>query len=1002
MFWRLLALFFVVAILPVVAMAQSRNFRETYGRYSSFIEQGKYGEAVPLATELIELSEMEFGPEHENTAALIYQLAMLKLAQNRTKKVEILLKRALSIYQTALGNVHPAVTLVLADLAGLYRTRAQFTQAKTLYQRVLRIREQTLGPNHPDVSATLNDLAEIYRDEGQYAKAEDYYERSLTVDEATFGSTHPEVATTLNNLALLYEAQGRYEKAEALYKRALVIKEQMLGFKDHSVADTLNNLAAVYQRQGRYREAELLLNRAVKILQESVGTEHFETATAMNNLATLYLRQGRDEEAAWLYRRSLGILERSLGPGHPNVAASLNGMAEIYRKSKSFDQAEPLYDRALAIQRSVYGLDHFKTAATLNNLGALYRDQGRSAAATAILDSALHIYERALGQDHPLVAVTLRNLAALCDGRPCHFEALNNLRRATAIIRDRISRGQLQRSRGTTGEQRAVRPGLLQHLRVAYEIAEYDRKLRLSLLAETFEVAQLTRTTAAAQALAGMASRFAAGQDELAAVVRNRQDALARWRSIEQLIIGAVSLPPEGRDVEAEARLRLEQARLDGLLKNLDNRLLRDFPRYAEIANPHPVSLWEVRQLLRFDEALVSFVVSENWTFIHLVRADDAVMFKVHISSAQLRQAVTSLRADLSPEGLFGAKDLLDRGYATRTAYGLYQKLFKPLEFHLSHIRHLLIVPDDALQSLPLGVLLTKEPQGELKDFSEYRNLQWFARRYAMTTLPSISSFRGLRHFAKASKARSPFIGFGDPALEGRSGLQRGIEISHLFEGELANVRAVRQLARLPDTAEELRVIAETLGAGENALVLGSEMTESRALQTDLSDSRVLAFATHGLVAGDIEGAQEPALVFTPPQEASLKDDGLLTSSEIARYLSLDADLVILSACNTAAADGTPGAEALSGLAKAFFYAGSRALLVSHWPVSSQAAVLLTTRMFKEAVNPKVGIAESLRRSMIAMIDDPNRPYLAHPLFWAPFVIVGEGASSVSTEPALR
>ncbi len=200
------------------------------------------------------------------------------------------------------------------------------------------------------------------------------------------------------------------------------------------------------------------------------------------------------------------------------------------------------------------------------------------------------------------------------------------------------------------------------------------------------------------------------------------------------------------------------------------------------------------------------------------------------------------------------------------------------------------------------------------------------------------------------------------------------------------------RLARLPDTADELRAIARTLEAGGDALILGAEMTEARVKGSDLAGSRVIGFATHGLVAGDMEGTAEPALVFTPPPEASDEDDGLLTASEIARHLKLDADLVILSACNTAAADGSPGAEALSGLAKAFFYAGSRALLVSHWPVASQAAVLLTTRMFEAAAaDPAAGRAESLRRSMLAMIDDPERPYLAHPLFWAPFVVVGEG-----------
>ena len=159
----------------------------------------------------------------------------------------------------------------------------------------------------------------------------------------------------------------------------------------------------------------------------------------------------------------------------------------------------------------------------------------------------------------------------------------------------------------------------------------------------------------------------------------------------------------------------------------------------------------------------------------------------------------------------------------------------------------------------------------------------------------------------------------------------------------------------------------------------------------DLADTRVLAFATHGLVAGALKGVAEPALVLTPPNTGTAEDDGLLTASEIA-ILDLDADWVILSACNTAAADGTPGAEGLSGLAKAFFYAGARALLVSHWSVSSEAAVALTTGMLTEmAGNPDIGRAEALRRSMLAMMANGEKDHFAHPMFWAPFVVVGEG-----------
>ena len=148
-------------------------------------------------------------------------------------------------------------------------------------------------------------------------------------------------------------------------------------------------------------------------------------------------------------------------------------------------------------------------------------------------------------------------------------------------------------------------------------------------------------------------------------------------------------------------------------------------------------------------------------------------------------------------------------------------------------------------------------------------------------------------------------------------------------------------------------------------------------------------FATHGVLSGDIPGILEPALVLSPPAQASAQDDGVLTASEIGR-LKLDADWVILSACNTAAGDGTPGNEGYSGLARAFFYAGARALLVSHWPVASEATVALTTKMFEVlGSDGRVSRAQALRQSMLEMIDRPEKSEFSHPLFWAPFVLVG-------------
>jgi CHAT domain-containing protein len=212
----------------------------------------------------------------------------------------------------------------------------------------------------------------------------------------------------------------------------------------------------------------------------------------------------------------------------------------------------------------------------------------------------------------------------------------------------------------------------------------------------------------------------------------------------------------------------------------------------------------------------------------------------------------------------------------------------------------------------------------------------------------------------------------------------------------LVDVAEVRLQVPLPETADELCAVARDLGVSGEEIRLGERATETEIKRLsaagELSKYHVVHFATHGALAGQIGEGAEPGLLLTPPKVATEADDGYLSASEIAA-LKLDADWVILSACNTAAG-GVEGAEALSGLARAFFYAGARALLVSHWAVYSDATVkLITEAVSRMAADKRVGRAEALRQSMLALIDKGTANE-AHPSYWAPFVVVGEGAAA--------
>lgn len=321
----------------------------------------------------------------------------------------------------------------------------------------------------------------------------------------------------------------------------------------------------------------------------------------------------------------------------------------------------------------------------------------------------------------------------------------------------------------------------------------------------------------------------------------------------------------------------------------------------------------------------------------------------------------------------------------------------------------------------PLGLLPTRAV--EIKPtsgpaFAEYRNVPWLARNHAVTIVPSAAALLALRRLPAGLDKREPLIGFGDPyfnreqareAEQQRPSIKvaaaismRGLPLSRRSAPHLegANSATLASLPRLPDTADELKSVALVLKADPSKVLhLGRDANEATVENSDLSRYRIVAFATHGLVPGELDGLQQPALALSAPEVSGASGDGLLTLEKILS-LKLNADWVVLSACNTGAGDGA-GAEAASGLGRAFFYAGTRAILVTNWSVHSQSARDLVSGLFaRQAADPKLTRAEALRQAEMALLDgtgftDDNGKTLftyAHPLFWAPYTIIGDGS----------
>jgi CHAT domain-containing protein/tetratricopeptide (TPR) repeat protein len=840
-----------------------------------------------------------------------------------------------------------AMTPALAQSIGAQTTKiieleraGKFSEALTLAQKTLADAEKAHGPAHRDVAAALNNLGHAYANLGQDSEAEPLYKRALATFEKVGGLDSADVAPTLNNLAALYQRQDRFADAEPLFRRALLISERSLGLSHPDTGRSLNNLATLYEKLGRHGDSEPLFKRALVIYEKEAGPEHPVVATLLNNLGQVAKVTGRYADAEPLIRRSLAIREKVLGEHHPDVARSLNNMADLYERQGRYADAEPLYRRALSIRERAVGLDHPETATSTNNFANLLRLEGR-------VNDALP----------PLARLIVTGRAQLRVALPALYEA---------------QRQQLIAS-GTA-------------------------------LDDALNVIQRGAQSSAASAVNKLAVRLAAGNDRLAELVRRDQDLGAEAESLDKSIMAAVSKDRARRDPSTEQRARDRLSAIAGERAKLQKALSAEFPEYSALSNPLPLTAKEVQSLLSADEAMVLFAVAEKESYVLALTRDAFDWTPIPIGADALSEKIAAFRRGLDiakASDASGKSGLFDLALANE----LYATLLSPVEPLIKAKRSLLVVPSGALTALPFHLLVTEKPVMAIPDkFDGYRDAAWLLRRHAVSVLPSVTSLKALRAFARNDQNIKPMTGFGDPLFDPSqaSGSKRAaqktasrsvasVAYTEFWRGAGVDRTMLAQaLSQLPDTADELNAVAKDLGVAASDIHLGSDASETTLKRTRLSDYSIVYFATHGLVAGDVKGLAEPSLALSIPAQPSEFDDGLLTSSEVAQ-LKLNADWVVLSACNTIAGD-KPGAEALSGLARSFFYAGARALLVTHWAVDSAAATRLTTSTFDRLkADPNMGRAEALRQAMLAYLNDASSPRNAYPAFWGPFALIGEG-----------
>lgn len=794
----------------------------------------------------------------------------------------------------------------------------------------------------------LVELGRLHGGGGNYAGAEAAYRQALEIETRLFGPDASTVGQTLAELALQVSNQERFDEAAALFRRASAIMERSASAAARARLASYLALDAANQR--RFADA-------LKFARQASAARRAEIAAAGG---------GKDIEG--------GTASPPVSRGE--LAHSLRIEAKMALRLDDVAGARAAAEEALWIVSEEPGLPLWWRPEAVSLMGEINEREARVVTAERDYKDALALDQKLFGDSAPTALAHIK-LGEFYSGQQLYPAAVASYRAAFLILaKDRIARSQV------------VSDQIVPFVTASVAVAKSDPSQRAALEADVFRASQLVDSGVADATIARAAVRQMAGNPALAGLVREAQEA-ERSRDNTRINLAAeIAKADEERNAERERKLAADLKVASTKADELAARVQQAFPDYARLANPGPAGLSELQAQLRPGEAFLSFVIGVKESYALLATRQGFAIERLDVAAQKLAEDVADLRRAFVPR-LGGLS-----AFSLKSSFELYRKLLGPMETELGQSKHLIVAASGELASLPFSLLITAAPASP-----SYMDAAWLIRRMALSQVPSPRALLSLRaaNEHRVAAAR-PFLGFGDPAFSGSGAAQAkalGALASGCRESGPIAPALLRALPPLHETAAEVRSAARTLGGDSASVLLGAQASESNLRAHPLEQYAVLYFATHGLLPGELHCQGEPGLVLSPPAHAanSTDADGLLEAGEIAG-LKLNADLVVLSACNTAAAGGKRlGGGALEGLADSFFNAGARSVLASHWEVPSASTQRLMTGVFDRlGQGNAAGLADALRQSQLALV---AQPATAHPFHWAAFSVIGDGGASL-------
>ncbi len=785
--------------------------------------------------------------------------------------------------------------------------------------------------------------------EGNFAAAEAAYRAATTLQEKVVGQGNPALAVPLARLALQISNQGRFSESDQLFAQAtrLAASPDQL---DPVAVPSVAYLQALDQlNRNRPAEALALLDKAEAGYAANIPPD------------ALVPRPPRRRSS--VDRMSDNAFDASL-LDDPTSTVALNGLIETRRYRAVALVALGRQDdatTALAQARSLYeGRDPRLAARFYRTAGMAAKAAGQGSAAVSDLGLAVDKFATALPDSLPLARTQLLRADELtAAGR---FGAAADLCREAARTLQTLKAG-------------ADATLIVPCLRAIAEDSGGGANLAQPVVLEMFAMAQMAQGSVTSRQIAVATARLAEGARDprVAEAIRHRDtvtdqlDALDRKRAELAAAKGSQS---EISSLDDQIRKTREE------LSEAGEALQAAAPGFGALVQ-ESVSAHDAQALLGPREALVSVVMdaNEGWSF--LLRRDRIVVGRFDGGTKRINALVTRFRSGTDP----GANNQ-PPPFDIAAAQELYTAILGPVSAGLTDVDALDVAPSGSLLSIPFGALLSGPASAD-----EFNKAPFLIRRMTVSHVPSVASFVNLRQSAKTAQAPEPWFGMGNyrpPSL-------RQALVSFPPETCGPSARELASLPPLPGSEKELEVARRLLGASASDEMLGAAFTAKNVRAAPLNRFRVLHFATHAVLPGELRCQSEPAVLTSTPDGAPDASGGLLTASQIAQ-LDLNAELVILAACNTGGQADAGAGESLSGLARSFFFAGARSLLVTHWDANDASTTYLTALFLGNLqANPDAGPAAALAAAQRRMLDEATGANAAegHPFYWAVIALIG-------------